>query len=125
MSKRAMKTLTHLLAATAIGAAGPVLAAAAAAAAPGQTLAQRGAYLAKVGDCIACHSAPGKPAFAGGLPIDSGHGIIYSTNITPDQEHGIGRYTEQQFADAVRKGVRADGTHLYPAMPYTLSLIHI
>lgn len=125
MSKRTMKTLTHFLTAAAIGAAGVASAATAAttaataAAAPGQTLAQRGAYLAKVGDCIACHSAPGKPAFAGGLPIDSGHGIIYSTNITPDKVHGIGSYTEQQFADAVRKGVRADGTHLYPAMPYT------
>ena len=108
-----MKTLTHFLTAAAIGAAGV------ASAAPAQTLAQRGAYLAKVGDCIACHSAPGKPAFAGGLPIDSGLGVLYSTNITPDKEHGIGKYTEKQFADAVRKGVRADGTHLYPAMPYT------
>jgi len=78
----------------------------------------RGEYLARAGDCIACHSAPGKPAFAGGLAIDSGHGLIYSTNITPDKQHGIGGYTEQQFADAVRRGVRADGQHLYPAMPY-------
>jgi mono/diheme cytochrome c family protein len=81
-------------------------------------LVKRGEYLARASDCIACHSAPGKPAFAGGLPIDSGHGIIYSTNITPDRQHGIGSYTLQQFADAVRKGTRADGTHLYPAMPY-------
>jgi len=79
---------------------------------------KRGEYLARASDCIACHSAPGKPAFAGGLAIDSGHGIIYSTNITPDRQHGIGNYTLQQFSDAVRKGVRADGTHLYPAMPY-------
>ncbi len=79
----------------------------------------RGQYLARAGDCIACHSAPGQPAFAGGLPIDSGHGVIYSTNITPDPQFGIGRYTPQQFADAVRRGKRADGTHLYPAMPYT------
>lgn len=116
-----MKTLKHFLGAAAIAlAAAPALAAGAAATtAPGETLAQRGAYLARAGDCIACHSAPGKPAFAGGLAIDSGHGIIYSTNITPDKQHGIGKYTEQQFADAVRKGVRADGTHLYPAMPYT------
>jgi mono/diheme cytochrome c family protein len=95
------------------------LAGAAAHAATDQTLIQRGEYLARAGDCIACHSAAGKPAFAGGLAIDSGHGIIYSSNITPDKQHGIGAYTEQQFADAVRKGVRADGTHLYPAMPYT------
>lgn len=95
------------------------LAGAAAHAAPDQALIQRGDYLARAGDCIACHSAAGKPAFAGGLAIDSGHGIIYSTNITPDKKSGIGSYTAQQFADAVRKGVRADGTHLYPAMPYT------
>lgn len=122
MSKHPMKTLICFLSTAVIGfnIAGHAAAAGTAATAqPAQTLAQRGAYLAKVGDCIACHSAPGKPAFAGGLPIDSGHGIIYSTNITPDKEHGIGKYTEQQFADAVRKGVRADGTHLYPAMPYT------
>ncbi|GAA0764784.1 cytochrome c [Ideonella azotifigens] len=81
-------------------------------------LVKRGEYLARVGDCVACHSAPGKPAFSGGLAIDSGHGVIYSTNITPDKQHGIGNYTEQQFADAMRKGLRADGTHLYPAMPY-------
>lgn len=99
----------------------PAAQAAAEAAAPAPidaALIQRGEYLARAGDCIACHSAPGKPAFAGGLAIDSGHGLIYSTNITPDREHGIGAYTEQQFADAVRKGVRADGRHLYPAMPY-------
>lgn len=81
-------------------------------------LVKRGEYLARASDCIACHSAPGKPAFAGGLAIDSGHGIIYSTNITPDKRHGIGSYTLAQFDAAVRKGVRADGTHLYPAMPY-------
>ncbi|WAC71059.1 cytochrome c [Roseateles sp. SL47] len=90
-----------------------------AASSPNAPLIARGEYLARAGDCIACHSAPGKPTFAGGLPINSGHGIIYSTNITPDKQHGIGSYTEQQFVDAVRKGVRADGTHLYPAMPYT------
>lgn len=92
---------------------------AAAHAAPDQALIQRGEYLARAGDCIACHSAAGKPAFAGGLAIDSGHGTIYSTNITPDKQKGIGAWTEQQFADAVRKGVKPDGTHLYPAMPYT------
>lgn len=87
-------------------------------AAADQALVQRGEYLARAGDCIACHSAAGKAAFAGGLAIDSGHGIIYSTNITPDRQHGIGNYTQQQFSAAVRKGMRADGSHLYPAMPY-------
>ena len=109
-----MKILKQLLAMTALGMA----AMAGAHAAPDQALIQRGAYLARAGDCMACHSAAGKQEYAGGLAIDSGHGIIYSTNITPDLKHGIGRYSEKQFADAVRKGMRADGTHLYPAMPY-------
>lgn len=78
----------------------------------------RGAYLARAGDCMACHTAPhGKP-YAGGLGIDSPYGEIYSSNITPDPDHGIGGWSEQQFADALRKGTSADGTRLYPAMPY-------
>ena len=82
-------------------------------------LTQRGAYLAKAADCGACHTAPhGKP-FAGGLAIGSPVGTIYSTNITPSVGYGIGRYTEAQFARAVRRGIRADGANLYPAMPYT------
>ena len=92
--------------------------AAPAAAPQARALVERGEYLARAGDCMACHSVPGKPAYAGGLAIRSGVGTIYSTNITPDPVAGIGRYTEQQFADAVRKGIRADGQHLYPAMPY-------
>ncbi|MEQ5843147.1 cytochrome c [Paraburkholderia acidicola] len=81
-------------------------------------LVQRGAYLAKVGDCIACHSAPrGKP-FAGGLPMTTPMGAIYTTNITPDPETGIGNYTEEDFSRALREGVAKDGHNLYPAMPY-------
>jgi fructose 5-dehydrogenase cytochrome subunit len=82
-------------------------------------LTERGAYLAKAADCGACHTAPhGKP-FAGGLAISSPVGTIYSTNVTPSVGYGIGRYTEAQFARAVRRGIRADGANLYPAMPYT------
>ncbi|WLS80978.1 cytochrome c [Erwinia pyri] len=81
-------------------------------------LVKQGEYISRLGDCSACHSLPGKPAFSGGLAIESNLGTIYSTNITPDKEHGIGNYTEQQFNDAVRKGVLPDGTRLYPAMPY-------
>ncbi|CAG4893105.1 cytochrome c [Paraburkholderia gardini] len=81
-------------------------------------LVQRGAYLAKLGDCIACHSAPrGKP-FAGGLPMNTPMGRIYTTNITPDPDTGIGRYTGEDFARAMREGVAKDGHNLYPAMPY-------
>lgn len=100
------------------------MAAAVAAAAPASAneaeaaLIARGQALARAGDCMACHSAPGKPAYSGGLPINSGHGIIYSTNITPDKRHGIGNYSESQFAAAMRHGKRADGANLYPAMPY-------
>jgi mono/diheme cytochrome c family protein len=123
MKPMTMKPLQHLAACAALGlsltaAAQAAPAAAAAPASAAQTLQQRGEYLARAGDCMACHSVAGKPAYSGGLAIDSGHGIIYSSNITPDKQHGIGNYTEAQFADAMRKGVRADGTHLYPAMPY-------
>lgn len=83
-----------------------------------QALIAKGAYLARVGDCIACHTAPGGKPFSGGLPIKSDIGTIFSTNITPDKVNGIGNYTEEQFSKAVREGIRADGAHLYPAMPY-------
>ena len=79
----------------------------------------RGAYLARVGDCIACHTAgPQSPPFAGGLPLNSPFGIIYSTNITPDPVNGIGKYTLEDFGRAVRNGVAKGGRRLYPAMPY-------
>jgi mono/diheme cytochrome c family protein len=81
-------------------------------------LVKQGEYISRLGDCSACHSIPGKPAFSGGLAIESNLGTIYSTNITPDKDHGIGNYSEQQFSDAVRKGVLPDGKRLYPAMPY-------
>ncbi len=82
-------------------------------------LIERGHYLAIASDCIACHTAPrGKP-MAGGLAIASPVGEIIATNITPSKTHGIGNYTQAQFAAALRRGVRADGANLYPAMPYT------
>ena len=81
-------------------------------------LVKRGEYLAKAGDCIACHSAPrGKP-FAGGLQMMTPMGAIYSTNITPDRDTGIGQYSEDDFKRAMREGVAKDGHNLYPAMPY-------
>jgi len=80
---------------------------------------QRGAYIAIASDCTACHTAPGGLPFAGGLPIASPVGIIYSTNITPSASAGIGGYTEAEFSRAIREGVRKDGANLYPAMPYT------
>ncbi|MCW3474900.1 c-type cytochrome [Limobrevibacterium gyesilva] len=82
-------------------------------------LIQRGQYLAAAGDCVACHTTPGGKALAGGLSLPTPVGAIVSTNITPSKTYGIGTYTLPQFADALRKGVRADGQRLYPAMPYT------
>ncbi|ALM81848.1 cytochrome c [Bordetella sp. N] len=83
------------------------------------TLVQRGAYLAIAADCVACHTAGSGKPYAGGNPIASPVGTIWSTNITPSKTSGIGNYTEEQFARALRAGVRADGANLYPAMPYT------
>ncbi|MFK0166425.1 c-type cytochrome [Rhizobium sp. NPDC090279] len=80
---------------------------------------KRGAYIAIASDCSACHTAPGGKPFAGGLAIVSPVGTIFSTNITPSTTAGIGQYSEDQFARAVRRGVRGDGANLYPAMPYT------
>jgi mono/diheme cytochrome c family protein len=79
----------------------------------------RGAYLARAADCFACHTAPGGAGYAGGLAIRLPFGTLYSTNITSDKETGIGAYSDRDFLNAVQHGVRRDGTHLYPAMPYT------
>jgi mono/diheme cytochrome c family protein len=84
-----------------------------------QELVRRGAYLARAGDCIACHTEREGQPFAGGLPLNTPIGIIYSTNITPDLETGIGRYNMDDFVKVMREGVAKDGHRLYPAMPYT------
>jgi mono/diheme cytochrome c family protein len=88
---------------------------------PDQTPAaiKRGEYLAIAADCGACHTAPGGQPFAGGLAIATPLGTIYTTNITSSADFGIGRYTEEEFSRALRRGVRRDGANLYPAMPYT------
>ncbi|ADU71682.1 cytochrome c [Pantoea sp. At-9b] len=88
-------------------------------AASDDALVKKGEYLAVASDCTACHSASAAQPFAGGKAIASPVGEIIATNITPSKTDGIGNYSEQQFADALRKGIRADGAHLYPAMPYT------
>ncbi|WDS37026.1 cytochrome c [Pseudoxanthomonas sp.] len=81
---------------------------------------EHGRYLSVAADCAACHTSPkgGKP-YAGGYAISSPLGQIWASNITPSKRHGIGEYSEADFAKAVREGVRKDGAHLYPAMPYT------
>ncbi len=78
----------------------------------------RGQYVAQLGDCIACHTAEKGRPMAGGLALQTPMGKLYSTNITPDPQTGIGNYTFEQFDLAMRRGVSADGHNLYPAMPY-------
>ncbi|BCI68574.1 c-type cytochrome [Acetobacter aceti] len=94
------------------------LVASARAAAPSEDLIRQGEYVARAADCAACHSVRGQPPFSGGVPFDLPMGRIYSPNITPDPDHGIGGDTEEQFARAIREGVRKDGASMYPAMPF-------
>src|SRR5262245_13799038 len=82
------------------------------------TLVEKGEYLARAADCIECHTAKGGAPFAGGVAFALPFGTLYSTNITPDDRTGIGHYTDEQFLRAVRRGVRSDGAHLYPAMSF-------
>lgn len=79
---------------------------------------RRGEALAAVGDCAGCHTAQGGKAYAGGRALDTPFGTLYGTNITPDPDTGIGRWSESAFARAMRDGVDAEGRYLYPAFPY-------
>ncbi|RJF54392.1 cytochrome c [Serratia inhibens] len=78
-----------------------------------------GEYVARAGDCTACHTAPGGALLAGGMKFPTPLGAIYATNITPDKQHGIGSYSFDEFDRAMRQGIAKDGHRLYPAMPYT------
>lgn len=77
-----------------------------------------GEYISRISDCVACHTAEGGAAMAGGKKFPTPVGDIYSTNITPDETHGIGNYSYDDFEKAVRQGIAKDGHPLYPAMPY-------
>src|SRR5665213_395757 len=81
-------------------------------------LVKHGRELAAIGNCGACHTLRGGRNFAGGLPVPTPFGIIYSSNITPDPDTGIGRWPESAFRRAMRDGVARDGAHLYPTFPY-------
>jgi mono/diheme cytochrome c family protein len=81
---------------------------------------EHGRYLAIVGDCAACHTLPESGrVLAGGRPIETPFGNILAPNITPDRQTGIGAWTDDEFVNALQKGSGRNGTHLYPAMPYT------
>jgi nicotinate dehydrogenase subunit B len=79
----------------------------------------RGKQLAALGDCAVCHTNGGGIVNAGGRPLETPFGIIYSTNITPDEKTGIGAWSYPAFERAMREGIHRDGRHLYPAFPYT------
>ena len=87
-------------------------------AAPVPALAARGEYLARAGNCIGCHTARGGAPFAGGRAIDTPFGKVYSSNLTPDSDTGLGRWTPGHFWRALHNGRSRDGRLLYPAFPY-------
>ncbi|MCY1347604.1 Nicotinate dehydrogenase subunit B [compost metagenome] len=80
---------------------------------------ERGRLVAAAGDCAVCHTAPGGVKNAGGLPLETPFGTVYSTNITPDLQTGIGNWSFAAFERAMREGIHRDGRRLYPAFPYT------
>jgi mono/diheme cytochrome c family protein len=81
-------------------------------------LIQKGEYLARAGDCVACHTNPEGKEFAGARPMPTPFGALYSPNITPDEETGIGRWSSDDFYRMMHSGVSRDGSLLYPAMPF-------
>jgi mono/diheme cytochrome c family protein len=85
----------------------------------GSALVAKGEYLTKAADCAACHTAPGGEPLAGGRAFRLPFGTIYSSNITPDRETGIGRWSDAEFVRAVHRGIGKNGEDLYPAFPYT------
>ncbi len=86
---------------------------------PNAATIQRGAYLARVGNCSQCHTQPGSPAYSGGVPLSTPFGTVFSSNLTPDPATGLGHWTRADFWRAMHKGERPDGTVLNPAFPYT------
>jgi mono/diheme cytochrome c family protein len=79
---------------------------------------ERGKYLAAAGDCQSCHTAPAGRPFAGGRAVATPFGTIYSPNLTPDRDTGIGNWSEEDFYQAMHSGLAPDGQRLYPAFPY-------
>jgi mono/diheme cytochrome c family protein len=84
----------------------------------GDDIVRRGEYLARAGDCIACHTAPEGRMFAGGRAMPTPFGTLYSSNITPDRDTGIGKWTAEDFYKAMHTGRFPDGGLMYPAMPF-------
>ncbi|UHD17602.1 c-type cytochrome [Thiocapsa bogorovii] len=78
-----------------------------------------GKYLATAGDCVACHTRPGGKPFEGGLAIETPFGTIYTPNITPSEQDGIGAFSDRDFLRALQHGISPSGSPYYPAFPYT------
>lgn len=84
-----------------------------------EQLVARGAYLARAGDCMACHTTRGGVQYAGGRALATPFGNVISPNITPDKDTGIGAWSADDFWRAMHNGKSKDGRLLYPAFPYT------
>lgn len=85
---------------------------------PDAALIARGQYLTRIGDCEACHTRPGGKPFSGGLPIPTPFGTIYTPNITPDAQTGVGQWSFADFYRAMHEGIGKGGEYLYPAFPF-------
>lgn len=112
-----MRPFPALLRSALLGLALALLGAPPMAATPGNIV-ERGKYLAQAGDCIACHTIPGRPVFSGNRPLPTPFGTLYSPNITPDPDTGIGRWSADDFYRMMHSGRSRDGALLYPAMPF-------
>ena len=86
---------------------------------PAREQVARGAYLARAGNCLLCHTERGGPAYAGGRPLETPFGTVYASNITPDAETGLGNWSAAHFRRALHEGRSRDGRLLYPVFPYT------
>jgi mono/diheme cytochrome c family protein len=86
---------------------------------PNQEQVARGAYLARVGNCMLCHTERGGASYAGGRPVETPFGTVYSSNLTPDAETGLGSWSAAHFRRALHEGISRDGRLLYPVFPYT------
>jgi mono/diheme cytochrome c family protein len=84
----------------------------------GASAVERGRYLADAGNCFSCHTSAGGKPYAGGVPFETPFGTLYSTNITPDRETGIGSWSAEDLRRALHEGIAADGSRLFPAFPY-------
>lgn len=113
-----MKTLFRISTFLVLAMAGPALAQPQAKSAPNSDLVARGEYLARAGDCVACHTPPEGRIFAGGRAMPTPFGTLYSSNITSDPETGIGKWSDDDFYKTMHSGRFPDGGLIYPAMPF-------